>query len=85
MLDVSNVISGIAILVKFIKAYDNFFAEPICFYFHKSLENGKFTGKFNWLKLAIITPVFKNGSRTSKTTIDQLVFSFFFKDILKVT
>ena len=55
MLDVSNVISGIGILVKFIKAYDNFFAEPICFYFNKSLENGKFT---NWLKLAIITPVF---------------------------
>ena len=82
MLDVSNVISGIGILVKFIKAYDNFFAEPICFYFNKSLENGKFT---NWLKLAIITPVFKNGARTSKTTLDQLVFSLFFKDILKVT
>ena len=82
MLDASNVISGIGILVKFIKAYDNFFAEPICFYFNKSLENGKFT---NWLKLAIITPVFKNGARTSKTTLDQLVFSLFFKDILKVT
>lgn len=82
MLDVSNVISGIGILVKFIKEYDNFFAEPICFYFNKSLENGKFT---NWLKLAIITPVFKNGARTSKTTLDQLVFSLFFKDILKVT
>ena len=82
MLDASNVISGIGILVKFIKAYDNFFAEPICFYFNKSLENGKFT---NWLKLAIITPIFKNGARTSKTTIDQLVFSLFFKDILKVT
>ena len=82
MLDVSNVISGIGILVKFIKEYDNFFAEPICFYFNKSLENGKFT---NWLKLAIITPIFKNGARTSKTTIDQLVFSLFFKDILKVT
>ena len=82
MLDVSNVISGIGILVKFIKEYENFFAEPICFYFNKSLENGKFT---NWLKLAIITPVFKNGARTSKTTLDQLVFSLFFKDILKVT
>ena len=82
MLDASNVISGIGILVKFIKAYDNFFAEPICFYFNKSLENGKFT---NWLKLAIITPIFKYGARTSKTTIDQLVFSLFFKDILKVT
>ena len=82
MLDVSNVISGIGILVKFIKEYDNFFAEPICFYFNKSLENGKYT---NWLKLAIITPVFKNGARTSKTTLDQLVFSLFFKDILKVT
>ena len=82
MLDVSNVISGIGILVKFIKAYDNFFAEPICFYFNKSLENGKFN---NWLKLAIVTPVFKNGARTSKTTLDQLVFSLFFKDILKVT
>ena len=82
MLDASNVISGIGILVKFIKAYDNFFAEPICFYFNKSLENGKFT---NWLKLAIITPIFKNGARTSKTTIDQSVFSLLFKDILKVT
>ena len=51
------------ILVKIIKANENFFAEAICFYFNKSLENGKF---LNCLKLANITTVFKKGACTSK-------------------
>ena len=39
--------SGHDIPVKIIKANENFFAEAICFYFNKSLENGKFP---NYLK-----------------------------------
>ena len=49
--------------LKPLKANENFFAEAICFYFNKSSENGKFP---NRLKLANITPVFKEGVRTSK-------------------
>ena len=63
MLDVSKTIQESDIPVKIIKANENFFAEAICFYFNKSLENGKFP---NCLKLANITPVFKKGPRTLK-------------------
>ena len=63
VLDVSKAIQESDIPVKIIKANENFFAEAICFYFNKSLENGKFP---NCLKLANITPVFKKGARTSK-------------------
>ena len=49
--------------LKSLKANENFFAEAICFYFNKSSKNGKFP---NRLKLANITPVFKQGVRTSK-------------------
>ena len=63
MLDVSKAIQESDIPVKIIKANENFFAEAICFYFNKSLENGKFP---NCLKLANITPVFKKGPRTSE-------------------
>ena len=63
MLDVSKGIQESDILVKIIKANENFFAEAICFYFNKSLENGKF---LNCLKLANITTVFKKGACTSK-------------------
>ena len=63
MLDVSKAIQESDIPVKIIKANENFFAEAICFYFNKSLENGKFP---NCLKLANITPVFKKGPRTLK-------------------
>ena len=49
--------------VKIIKANENFFAEAICFYFNKSLENGKFA---NCLKLANITLVPKKGARMPK-------------------
>ena len=56
VLDVSKVMEEGGIPVKIIKANENFFAEAICFYFNKSLENGKFP---NCLKLANITPVFK--------------------------
>ena len=75
MLDVSKAIQESDIPVKIIKANENFFAEAICFYFNKSLENGKFS---NCLKLGNITQVFKKGARRSKITKDQLVFSLFF-------
>ena len=83
MLDVSKAIQESDIPVKIIKANENFFAEAICFYFNKSLENGKFP---NCLKLANITPVFKKGARTSKInyrTVSILsVFSKIFKSLL---
>ena len=63
MLDVSKSIQESDIPVKIIKANENFFAETICFYFNKALENGKF---LNCLKFANMTPVFKKGPRTSK-------------------
>ena len=47
MLDVSKAIQESDIPVKIIKVNENFFAEAICFYFNKSLENGKFP---NYLK-----------------------------------
>ena len=39
VLDVSKAIQENDIPVKIIKANENFFAEAICFYFNKSLEN----------------------------------------------
>ena len=63
VLDVSKAIQESDIPVKIIKANENFFAEAICFYFNKPLENGKFP---NCLKSANTTPVFKTGARTSK-------------------
>ena len=55
----------------------NFVAEAICFYFNKSLENGKFP---NCLKLANITPVFKKDARTSKNNYRPVsIFSVFSK------
>ena len=56
VLDVSKAIKESDIPVKIIKANKNFFAEAICFYFNKSLENGKFPSCL----------VFKKGARTSK-------------------
>ena len=83
MLDVSKTIQESDIPVKIIKANENFFAEAICFYFNKSLENGKFP---NCLKLANITPVFKKGARTSKTNYRPVsilpVFSKIFERLL---
>ena len=59
------------------------FAEAICFYFKKSLENGKFP---NCLKLANITPVFKKGTRASKNDYRPVsilpVFSKMFERLL---
>ena len=63
VLDVSKAIQESDIPVKISRANENFFAEAICFYLSKSLENGKFP---NCVKLANITPVFKKGARTSK-------------------
>ena len=83
MLDVSKAIQESDIPVKIIKANENFFAEAICFYFNKSLENGKFP---NCLKLANITSVFKKGARTSKNNYRPVsilpVFSKIFKRLL---
>ena len=53
----------LAVILKISKSIDNFFAGAICFYFNKSLENGKFS---NSLKLTNITPVFEKGTLPSK-------------------
>ena len=83
MLDVSKAIQESDIPVKIIKANENFFAEAICFYFNKSLENGKFP---NCLKLANITPIFKKGPRTSKNNYRPVsilpIFSKIFERLL---
>ena len=83
MLDVSKAIQESDIPVKIIKANENFFAETICFYFNKALENGKFP---NCLKLANITPVFKKGPRTSKNNYRPVsilpIFSKIFERLL---
>ena len=83
MLDVLKAIQESEIPVKIIKANENFFAESICFYFNKSLENSKFP---NCLKLANITPVFKKGARTSKNSYRPVsiipVFSKIFERLL---
>ena len=41
VLNVPKAIQESDIMLKFIKANENFFAEAICFYFNKSFENGK--------------------------------------------
>ena len=83
MLDVSKAIQESDTPVKIIKANENFFAEAICFYFNKALENGKFP---NCLKLANITPFFKKGPRTSKNNYRPVsilpVFSKIFERLL---
>ena len=83
MLNVSKAIPDSDIPVKIIKASENFFAEAICFYFNKSLENGKF---HNCLKLANITPVFKKGACTLKNNYKPVsilpVFSKIFQMLL---
>ena len=66
--------------VNIIKTNENFFAEAICFYFNKSLENGKFA---NCLKLANITPVFKKGARKSKNNYRPVSILRFFQRFLK--
>ena len=76
VLDASKAIQESDIPVKIINANKNFFAEAICFYFNKSLGNGKFP---NCLKLANITLVFKKG----QFSIDQLVFSLLLQRYLK--
>ena len=83
MLDVLKAIQESHIPVNSIKANNNFFAEAICFYFNKSLENGKFP---NCLKLANIIPVFRKGARTSKNNHRPVsilpVFSKIFERLL---
>ena len=80
MLDVSKAIQESDIPVKIIKANENFFAKAICFYFNKSLENGKFP---NCLKLANIMPVFKKDARTSKNNYRPVSILFVFPKIFK--
>ena len=83
VLDVSKAIQRSDIPFKIIKAKQNFYAEAICFYFKKSLENDKFP---NCLKLANITPVFEKGARTSKINYKRFsilpVFSKTFERLL---
>ena len=83
VLDVSKTIQESEIPLKIIKANKLFFAEAICFYFNKSLENGKFP---NCLKLANITAGFKKCIRTLKSNYTLvsifLVFSKYSKDYL---
>ena len=83
VLDVSKAIQESDIPVKIIKANENFFAEAICFYFNKSLENGNFP---NCLNLANITPLFKKGAHTSKNNYRPVcilhVFSKVFERLL---
>ena len=79
----THVICVQIIKVKIIKANENFFAEAICFYFNKALENGKFP---NCLKLVNITPAFKKDSCTSKKNYRPVsilpVFSTIFERLL---
>ena len=56
VMNVSKVIQESDIPLIIIKTNENFFAEAICFCFNKSLENNEL---INCLKLANITPVFK--------------------------
>ena len=83
VLDFSKAIPEGDIPVKIIKANNDFFAEAICFYFNKSLDNGK---PLNCLKLMNITTVFKKGLRTSKNNHRQVsilpVFSKIFERLL---
>ena len=80
MLDVSEAIQESDIPIKIIKAIENFSAEAICFYFNKSLGNGKFP---NCLKLANIARVFKKGARTSENNYRPVIISLFFQRFLK--
>ena len=66
VLDVLKTIQESNISIKIIKVNENFFAEAICFYFNKSIENGKFP---NYLKSANSMPVFKKGAIRQKITI----------------
>ena len=66
--------------LKLLEANENFFAEGICFYFKKSLENGLFP---NCLKLANTTPVFKKGARTSKNNYKPVSILSVFSKILE--
>ena len=83
VLNVSKVIQENDIPGKIIKANEDFFGKQFCFYFNKSLENGKF---HNCLKLANITPVFKPGAHTSKSNYRPIsilpVFSKIFEKLL---
>ena len=54
------------------KENENFFSEAYCFYFNKSLGNGKFSHQF-----------LKNMLAHQKIAMDQLVLSLFFQGDLQ--
>ena len=61
MLDVSKAIQESDITVKINKANENSFAEVICFYFNKSLENGKFAHC-----LLLMLEIYKEATNSNK-------------------
>ena len=61
MLHVSKAIQESDITVKINKGNENFFAEVICFYFNKSLENGKFLHC-----LLLILEIYKEATNSNK-------------------
>ena len=80
VLDATETIHKNHIPVKIIKTNNISFAEAICCYFNKSLENGEFP---NCLKIASITSVLKKAHVHQKIIMDQLVFSLVFQRYLK--
>ena len=82
-LDFSKTIQENGIPIKITETNDNIFAEAICYYFQKSLANGKFP---NYLKLANIRPVFKRSARSSKNNYRSVsilaIFSKIFERLL---
>ena len=63
MLDSLKVMEATDIPVKVIKSNSNLFAKQICPYFNEYIDKRTF---LNCSKLANITPIFRNGARTSK-------------------
>ena len=79
MLDVLKTVQESNIPVKIVKANENSFAEATCFYFNKSIENGKFP---NCLKLENITPVFEKGAHISKNNYRPVIVLPVFERLL---
>ena len=71
MLDSSRAIQESDIPGKLIKGNSDLFAEIICKYFNESLEKSKFP---DFLKLAIVTPVFKKVAPVSILPILSKLF-----------
>ena len=84
MLDSLKSIQATEIPVKAVKRNINFFVEQICTYINESIGKEKFS---NCLKLANITPAFKNGARTSENNCKPVsilpVYSKIFEKLLQ--